>query len=128
LTESYPALFYAPFKVDTFKLCFRCHSQDLALKPTGTGLTKFRNGEKNLHFLHVNQEKGRTCRACHEVHASTRPAHIRDAVPFGNSGWMLKINFEQTPNGGSCAPGCHAPKTYDRTGLLPPIDKAGASQ
>lgn len=128
LTESYPAQFYAPFKVDTFKLCFRCHSPDLALKPTGSGLTKFRNGESNLHYLHVNQEKGRTCRACHEVHASRNPAHIRDAVPFGNSGWMLNINFEQTASGGSCSPGCHAPKTYNRTGLLPEIVKSGASR
>jgi predicted CXXCH cytochrome family protein len=128
LTDNYPAQFYAAFKVDTFKLCFKCHAQELATKPTGTGLTKFRNGEQNLHFLHVNQEKGRTCRACHEVHASTRPAHIRDSVPFGNSGWMLDINFEQTINGGSCAPGCHTPKTYNRTGLMPTLDKAGASQ
>jgi predicted CXXCH cytochrome family protein len=127
LTEAYPAPFYAPFSADTFKLCFRCHSQDLALKPVGTGLTKFRNGELNLHYLHVNQEKGRTCRACHEVHASTNPAHIREAVPFGNSGWMLRLNYEQTANGGSCAPGCHTPKTYNRSGLMPDLNALGAS-
>ena len=72
------------------------------------GITGFRNGDENIHFRHVNKvDKGRTCRACHEVHASKRPAHIREAVPFGSGGWLLDINFEQTEDGGSCAPGCH---------------------
>lgn len=126
LAEEYPPQFYAPFNIDSFKLCFKCHIPDLVLKPSGTGLTGFRNGDKNLHFLHVNQEKGRTCRACHEVHASKHPFHIRDAVPFGSSGWMLEINFEPTPEGGSCAPGCHQQRSYSRTGAvtMPKIDAA----
>jgi predicted CXXCH cytochrome family protein len=100
LVEDYPPQFYAPFSIDTFKLCFRCHIPELVLKPSGRGLTRFRDGDKNLHWLHVNNEKGRTCRACHEVHASRRPAHIREAVPFGDAGWMLEINFQQTARGG----------------------------
>jgi predicted CXXCH cytochrome family protein len=127
LEEPYPQQFYAPFNVDTFKLCFKCHIPDLVLKPTGSGLTRFRNGEKNLHWLHVNQEKGRTCRACHEVHASRRPAHIREAVPFGTSGWLLDINFEQTADGGSCSPGCHTVRKYGRTNPAPPPAPTGAS-
>jgi predicted CXXCH cytochrome family protein len=114
LAEEYPPQFYAPFTLDTFKLCFKCHIPDLVLKPSAHGLTQFRDGDRNLHYVHVNQEKGRTCRACHEVHASKRPAHIREAVPFGASGWMLEINFEKTADGGSCAPGCHKPRTYSR--------------
>lgn len=116
LTEEYPPQFYAAFKIDTFKLCFRCHIPDLVLKKSGQGLTEFRDGDRNLHWLHVNQEKGRTCRACHEVHASKRPAHIREAVPFGDSGWLLELNFEKSAEGGSCAPGCHTARSYNRGG------------
>lgn len=119
LVEEYPPEFYASFKLDTFGLCFKCHIPDLVLKSEGRGLTGFRNGNENLHWLHVNQEKGRTCRACHEVHASRRPAHIREAVPFGTSGWMLEINFEQTARGGTCAPACHKVRDYDRGDAVP---------
>jgi len=114
LFKEYPADFYAPFEPDRYALCFSCHLPDLVQDQSGVGLTGFRNGDLNLHWLHVNQEKGRTCRACHEVHASTRPFHIREAVPYGSGGWMLEINYEQNINGGSCAPACHKARTYDR--------------
>ncbi len=114
LVQDYPQEFYAPFKIENFQLCFSCHIADLVLKQNGRGLTQFRNGEKNLHFVHVNQQKGRTCRSCHEVHASKRASHIREAVPFGSSGWMLEINFQPNAEGGSCAPGCHTQKSYVR--------------
>ncbi|MEK6701950.1 MAG: cytochrome c3 family protein [Planctomycetota bacterium] len=118
LTEDYPDKFYSPFSLDLYKLCFKCHSPDLVLKQNGQGLTQFRDGNRNLHALHVNQEKGRTCRACHEVHASKRPAHIRESVPFGSSNWMIEINFQKSDAGGSCSPGCHVPKTYTRSVVL----------
>jgi len=114
LPAEYPQKFYSPFSMDLYKLCFQCHSPDLVLKQNGQGVTQFRDGIKNLHALHVNQEKGRTCRACHEVHASSRPAHVREAVPFGSSAWMREINYQPSEEGGSCAPGCHAPKKYTR--------------
>jgi predicted CXXCH cytochrome family protein len=114
LPAEYPEKFYAPFSLDLYKLCFQCHSPDMVLKQNAQGVTQFRDGSKNLHMLHVNQEKGRTCRACHEVHASSRGSHMRDAVPFGTSNWMLEINYKPSEEGGSCAPGCHAPKTYAR--------------
>jgi predicted CXXCH cytochrome family protein len=116
LISAYPPEFYAPFRIEQYALCFRCHTPNLVLQPQGAGLTGFRDGEKNLHWLHVNREKGRTCRACHEVHASRLPFHIREAVPFGTGGWMLAINFNQTPKGGSCSPGCHVPRKYDNGG------------
>ncbi len=120
LVEDYPPAFYAPFDIDTFALCFKCHIPDLVLEENGRGLTNFRQGDENLHWLHVNQEKGRTCRACHEVHASQRPAHIREAVPFGDSGWMLEINFTQNAGGGGCTPGCHKTRTYRRGDTIEP--------
>lgn len=123
LPAEYPAEFYAAYTPDLYELCFRCHSPELATSQTGGGVTQFRDGARNLHALHVNQEKGRTCRACHEVHASQRPAHIRESVPFGTSNWMLELNFKATEQGGSCAPGCHAPKTYTRPSAVLPAPK-----
>ncbi|HEY8667366.1 MAG TPA: cytochrome c3 family protein [Tepidisphaeraceae bacterium] len=120
LAADYPPEFYAVFKIDQYALCFKCHMPDLVLKESGVGVTRFRQGDRNLHRLHVNQEKGRTCRACHEVHASKRPFHIRESVPFGERGWQLEINYEQTATGGSCSPGCHKPKTYDHGGAAKP--------
>jgi len=114
LTQDYPAEFYSPFDMEKYKLCFTCHQSDMVKDESGTGLTGFRNGDLNLHWVHVNREKGRTCRACHEVHASKQPFHIRDSVPFGTSGWKLPINYQKSKAGGSCAPGCHKPRSYSR--------------
>jgi predicted CXXCH cytochrome family protein len=119
LTEEYPPDFYAPFEFERYELCFGCHLEELVEDESGTGLTGFRQGDLNLHWLHVNQRKGRTCRACHEIHASGQPFHIREAVPFGDAGWMLKLNFQQTADGGSCAPGCHQAETYSRSAPEP---------
>ncbi len=113
LRNDYPPTFYKPFAVENYNLCFGCHEKTIALNPDTTKLTNFRNGNQNLHFLHVNKAiKGRTCRACHETHASNYPKHIRESVPFGV--WDLPVNFEKTESGGSCAPGCHKIKQYDR--------------
>lgn len=123
LIAEYPAEFYAPFKIELYGLCFRCHVPDMVLRPNGTGLTLFRDGDKNLHWLHVNQQKGRTCRACHEVHASKEAFHMRESVPFGRSDWILPINFKPTPTGGSCSPGCHTEMKYENGGR-PKTDEA----
>ncbi len=113
LRNPYPESFYKPFATENYNLCFSCHEKTIVLNPETTKLTNFRNGNDNLHFLHVNKPvKGRTCRACHETHASNHPKHIRDAVPFGS--WELPVNFQKTGTGGSCAPGCHKLKRYDR--------------
>ena len=113
LREPYPASFYMPFSVENYSLCFSCHEKTIVLNPQTTTLTNFRNGNVNLHYKHVNKPiKGRTCRACHETHASNFPKHIRAAVPFGD--WELPVNFQISETGGSCAPGCHKLKRYDR--------------
>jgi predicted CXXCH cytochrome family protein len=112
LSQDYPPDFYAPFAIERYALCFGCHIPQLVTEKHGTGLTRFRQGDVNLHWVHVNQPKGRTCRACHEVHASQNPFHIRDAVPFGTT-WMLEIGYKQNSDGGSCSPGCHVTRTYN---------------
>ena len=113
LKKPFPAEFYLPYSTKSYALCFDCHNKDIALDRFTTTLTGFRNGDKNLHFVHVNREKGRSCKACHEVHAGDQPKHIRREVPFGKM-WMLPIKYTQTKNGGSCEVGCHKPKGYDR--------------
>ncbi len=115
LVREYPSAFYAPFRVENYALCFECHDRQLFLEATTAHMTNFRNGDQNLHYLHVNKDvKGRTCRACHETHASNRPRHMRESVPFGSGGWKLPINFQITETGGGCTPGCHRPYAYDR--------------
>ncbi|MHC4852687.1 MAG: cytochrome c3 family protein [Planctomycetota bacterium] len=112
LRGEYPQSFYAPFDVRLYTLCFACHDARAFTTERTTTLTDFRHGDRNLHLLHVNKEtKGRTCRACHRTHASNRPMHMAEKVPFG--GWEITLNFRITPSGGSCAPGCHKPETYD---------------
>lgn len=115
LVKEYPPEFYAPFREEDYALCFSCHNKMLVHDEKTTSLTDFRNGDVNMHYLHVNKKtKGRTCRACHETHASNKEKHIRDSVPFGTGGWELPINYEKTETGGRCSPGCHRPYGYDR--------------
>jgi predicted CXXCH cytochrome family protein len=113
LVKDYPQSFYAPFSPDKYALCFSCHPQNLVLVERTSDLTDFRNGDLNLHYVHVNKARmGRTCRACHATHASDLPKHIRESVPYGV--WNLPIQFEKTDTGGGCRPGCHQPLRYDR--------------
>ncbi len=113
LKNQYPQGFYAPFFISNYDLCFRCHDAALTTEERTTSATEFRDGDRNLHFIHVNKTShGRTCRSCHEVHASASPGHIAATVPFGN--WELPVKYERTENGGGCTPGCHALQKYSR--------------
>jgi predicted CXXCH cytochrome family protein len=114
LVDPYPAAFYSKFDASNYALCFECHKADIVSTKETTTLTRFRDGSKNLHFVHVNAagERGRTCRACHEVHAAEQVRLVRNAVPYGPRGWMLKVNFRATATGGTCDKTCHAQKTY----------------
>jgi len=107
----FPPRFYSSYKDSYYDLCWFCHDKKIVEEPESRA-TNFRNGPKNMHYLHVNREKGRTCRACHAEHASNNPVHIRDSIPYGR--WTMNIEFEQTETGGSCATGCHARYGYDR--------------
>jgi len=113
LKEEYPAKFYSPYDPKNYALCYSCHNDQILAQPKTTTLTGFRDGDRNLHYVHVNKKSsGRTCRACHEVHASKQPHQIRDAVPFGPSSWLLKVNYKQLSDGGQCEKTCHATKRY----------------
>lgn len=116
LKNDYPPEFYAPYDPRNYALCFSCHNEKAYSTPQTTTLTGFRDGAKNMHFVHLQQSgRGRTCRACHEVHASQQTHHIRAGVPYGSGGWVLKLNYKKTATGGSCEKTCHQERSYSNT-------------
>ncbi len=135
LSEPISQQFYQPFSDNAYALCFKCHDKSLVTTERAGKETGFRNGDKNLHHLHSGEgDQGRSCLACHDVHAAKNAKGIADTVVYGQ--WKLPLNFKQGENGGSCAPGCHKPAAYDRVhatpGILhstkPPAQPAPASE
>ncbi len=114
LTKYFPDEFYVSYDEENYALCFDCHSSDIAKKARTDDMTGFRNGDRNLHYVHVNKErKGRSCKACHEIHAGSQRKHIREEVPYGKM-WSYPIKYTKTETGGGCIVGCHKPFDYDR--------------
>jgi len=113
LFGSFPPDAYVPYTGIEFELCFRCHNRDLVKHPDTSFATNFRDGDRNLHYLHVNDaKKGRSCRLCHDIHGGTGARLIAQSVPFGK--WDLPLKFVKTETGGGCSPGCHKSAYYDR--------------
>lgn len=112
LSTSYPDGNYAPGLESNYELCFGCHDASALTEERTTTATNFRNGDQNLHFLHVNKEKGRTCKNCHSVHGSSKAHLLAETVKFGN--WNMPLNYIATEDGGSCATGCHKELKYKR--------------
>jgi len=110
LKEAYPNGNYTEGKTEAFALCFGCHETDLLNKERTSKSTNFRDGRKNLHFVHINKEKGRNCSLCHDIHGSNKEHLVVDKVQFGK--WLMPLNFVKTETGGSCAPGCHKLLSY----------------
>jgi len=111
LKYAYPTSNYALPETDNYELCFNCHDSDI-LTQEKTNMTEFRNGDKNLHFVHLNKEKGRTCKNCHNVHGSANDHLIPETVKFGD--WDMPLKYISLENGGSCAGGCHKELKYQR--------------
>jgi len=113
LPGNYPSTLYAPYTEGAYDACLKCHEKNLLRFPETTLYTGFRNGNRNLHYVHVVGRKGRTCRVCHEPHAGDLPKLIRkEGAQFGE--WKIPLNFKITSTGGSCEPGCHRAFKYDR--------------
>ena len=122
LVRAFPAGSYASANRENFALCFNCHKSDLIEKPVTQTATGFRNGDKNLHAVHINGEKGRSCTMCHNPHGSGNDHLINDKSLFGS--WEMPLRFKPAENGGSCAPGCHAERKYERnTAIVNPPKK-----
>lgn len=137
LSQAFPVGLYVPFTRAAYALCFACHDQRLATEGQ-TVHTGFRDGERNLHYVHIMDEdpsrqaaasetaptpegralrkaavkKGRSCGLCHEPHSSMQAKQVRESVQYGPEGWRLAIRFEQTAAGGTCTSACHKVKSY----------------
>ena len=119
LTAPYSSDFFNDFDEKQYQFCFQCHRVDLLLHENTSYNTNFRDGQRNLHFVHVNRKnRGRSCKLCHVIHAGELPKLMAKQVSFGE--WDMPVNFVISPNGGQCTPGCHAPAAYDRTRPTPP--------
>jgi predicted CXXCH cytochrome family protein len=112
LKGAFPRGNYAQAKRDNFAFCWECHDSDLLEVAVTASKTNFRDGGKNLHYVHRTGKNGRTCVVCHNVHASKNLHLIEDKVQFNN--WEMPIRYKPTQNGGSCFPGCHSEKSYTR--------------
>jgi len=112
LAGKYPGEFYATYSDNSYGLCFSCHSSDAFRAPRTLADTEFRNGNLNLHYRHVNRAKGRRCTACHTPHGSRQKKLVREDLVFG--GTILPLKYEKSETGGTCAPACHVPVSYDR--------------
>lgn len=112
LKDKFPIGNYAVGKKESFALCFTCHEPEMIETPVTKDATGFRDGDRNLHYLHVVKEKGRSCSNCHSLHASNNLYLITDQTKFGN--WDMPIRFKRIEKGGTCAPGCHSEKTYKK--------------
>lgn len=100
------------YDVRNYALCFSCHDPDLA-EPGG--VTAFRDGRTNLHSTHLkNGGRGRSCAACHSVHASDAPRLIAKNVNYEGSTWSMAMGFSLTTDGGRCASACHEAMSYSR--------------
>lgn len=113
LVQGFPEDPYVPYSDKEYGLCFSCHKRDLLQYPDTSFATGFRDGDRNLHYLHVNnKQKGRSCRLCHNIHGGTSATLVAESVPFGK--WNLPLKFVKTDTGGGCTPGCHKMQPYDR--------------
>jgi len=97
-------------KAEKFALCFDCHDSDALVLPKTTTATGFRNGNNNLHFLHISKNKGRNCTLCHSIHGADNPHIIASKVKFGD--WQMPLKYKVKEDGGSCSPGCHSERSY----------------
>ncbi|KAF0218769.1 MAG: cytochrome C family [Geobacteraceae bacterium] len=114
LKQNFSEAFYLSYSSANYALCFICHNKEIPLDQRTDTITGFRNGDRNLHYLHINKaDKGRSCKACHDPHTAGQERLVKESVPgFGK--WDIPMFFTKTATGGTCVVGCHKPKSYDR--------------
>lgn len=103
-------------------LCLECHTEmDESIQPLGFAHGPVKTGKSCLacHDPHASDvakqllmPSRELCISCHDSHASAWPAVMQGSIRFGE--WQVRMNFEKTETGGSCATACHGPEQYDR--------------
>lgn len=111
LTDAFPDGNYTKPKTESFAMCFKCHDSKRITDKISTE-TNFRDGQRNLHALHVMKKKSISCQSCHDMHGADNEHIIGNVVYFGN--WEMPIGYKVSATGGSCLPGCHVQYSYDR--------------
>ncbi|WP_456433492.1 cytochrome c3 family protein [Thermosulfuriphilus sp.] len=113
LVRSFPAGFLNDYSPGKYDLCYSCHNKEVIETKFTTVLTNFRDVDYNLHYAHVRRKSGNSCKACHAIHASNQPKHMREKTEY--RGLRTELKFVPTGTGGSCLVGCHKEKKeYDR--------------
>lgn len=114
LSGHYSENLYQAYTPEAYELCFSCHSSDLARLPETTTATNFRDGTQNLHYIHITaqDDSGRSCRLCHAPHSGKTFPRLHTEIQYGQ--WTMPMRYEATESGGTCAAGCHRPRSYDR--------------
>lgn len=112
LAAAFPKNNYTKPDMKNYAMCFQCHDPNKITTKVTKSETNFRDGSKNLHYLHVVKKKSISCQSCHDMHGADNPHIIGNVVYFGN--WEMPIGFKITSSGGTCLPGCHVQYSYDR--------------
>ena len=116
LGKSYPAGAYTGYDRANYQLCWSCHTPELAETEGAAATTGFRDGDLNLHRVHVTQQKrGRACHLCHEAHASSDSHLLRRTIRFQS--WEAPLGWKPSADGGTCNSPCHESKTYRRVAV-----------
>jgi predicted CXXCH cytochrome family protein len=121
LLDTYARERYQTFDPAEYGICFSCHYEGPFLEETASG-TGFRDGEVNLHRLHVKSRErkntmgsrmvpGATCRNCHDPHSTEDPSLIRRVLDCGGVP-CLTLEFKKAGDSGRCSRGCHTPVIY----------------
>ena len=98
-------------KVPLARLCFKCHDRALVSEQQTLLTTGYRNGSRNLHYVHV-RKSAIPCLACHHAHASSQDHLIRAAGRSDTS--QVTLIYRATSTGGNCTSSCHGPADYAR--------------
>jgi len=115
LKKPFPKGSTVKFSADGY-ICFNCHEPKKITDKYTIEDTNFRDGDKNIHYIHVNSKRI-TCRACHDFHGTKKyPHHLREESTFGTA--KFSIRYIGSPTGGSCDPICHNRRSYDRNSKL----------
>ena len=112
LIAAFPKGNYTRPKIKSYALCFKCHDSEMLKYKQTVSLTNFRDGSRNLHYVHVMKKKSISCQTCHDMHGADNEHLIGNYVYYGK--WKMPIGYKVTDSGGSCLPGCHVQLSYDR--------------